>query len=139
MVMYDNGLKTKENKSQTKDKIEPQHIISALQVCLTSKMEPKTVTGHCFTVESGVLTIYMHEVKSENSGWKFKWYAPFCLESFRNYRLMDGVKQTFQSFLYSFFQLIWLYFVTFPSPSVQLMSEAILREQVFIQVKLVQG
>ena len=26
MVMYDNEFKTKENKIQTKDKIEPQHI-----------------------------------------------------------------------------------------------------------------
>ena len=25
MVMYDNELKTKENKNWTKDKIEPQH------------------------------------------------------------------------------------------------------------------
>ena len=26
MVMYDNEFETKENKIQTKDKIEPQHI-----------------------------------------------------------------------------------------------------------------
>ena len=30
MVMYDNEFKTQENKIQTKDKIEPQHIHGAI-------------------------------------------------------------------------------------------------------------
>ena len=32
MVMYDNEFKTKENKIQTKEKIEPQHTHSVILV-----------------------------------------------------------------------------------------------------------
>ena len=32
--MYDNEFKTKGNKIWTKDKIEPQHIVAPLSVCM---------------------------------------------------------------------------------------------------------
>ena len=35
MVMYDNEIKTKGNKIQTRDKIEPQQLYQCVTLCLT--------------------------------------------------------------------------------------------------------
>ena len=43
MVMYDNEFKTNENKIQTKEKIEPQHIFPLVMLKLTAYHDVRVI------------------------------------------------------------------------------------------------
>ena len=62
-------------------------------------------------------TYHVHG-KTRNSSWKIKWFAPFCLGTFRKHGLWFEAMQFFYSF--KSVKYIWIYFVVdrFPTASV---------------------